>query len=366
MNGFLDHLARRANDSEPDLQPRRAYAFEVRASGRGPADALASMPWNDVVSHSAAPEAIDRIEVGLDYARWSAASSTRDGAVEAPARHSVTVDEPAGTGRSTEQRQASSPSRMADPAAIDAELSADSSLASPVVTKRREGRQSLPVPETAAIDRISVDDAPPARPSTRVQQVFAHPPSGKGTAADSPGRTAGATVLASGPAHQVPARGGGMIGWVGSDDSEVTDQVSSALLPATSVRFSRTEATKTALPVPGNASDRAATDRQDESLESLRGEGAIQTSVAKAGKSSVLPVGSLVPRPPMPARRNSVRLPMSEPAERGPTVHLTIGKVEIRAIAPATTPTAAAKRAAASKPAMSLAEYLERRSGVRR
>jgi len=48
---------------------------------------------------------------------------------------------------------------------------------------------------------------------------------------------------------------------------------------------------------------------------------------------------------------------ISNPAE--PTVHVTIGRVEIRAVAAP----AAQKRSTPSKPALSLNDYLQRRSG---
>lgn len=69
----------------------------------------------------------------------------------------------------------------------------------------------------------------------------------------------------------------------------------------------------------------------------------------------------LKPRLPYPEPvAQSAQLSASLPTE--PTVHVTIGRVEIRAVAAAATPT----RAAPSKPALSLSDYLQRRDGSRR
>jgi hypothetical protein len=68
----------------------------------------------------------------------------------------------------------------------------------------------------------------------------------------------------------------------------------------------------------------------------------------------------LVPRLPPQLVAQPVQPAVSQPAE--PVVHVTIGRVEIRAVSAPATP----KRAAASKPALSLGDYLDRRSGGRR
>jgi hypothetical protein len=48
-----------------------------------------------------------------------------------------------------------------------------------------------------------------------------------------------------------------------------------------------------------------------------------------------------------------------ETRENPPTIHVTIGRIEVKA----TPPTAAPKRRASASPTMSLDEYLRRRSG---
>jgi len=78
---------------------------------------------------------------------------------------------------------------------------------------------------------------------------------------------------------------------------------------------------------------------------------------------------------PAPTQAQAIlkpRLPYPEPVAQSaqpsaslptePTVHVTIGRVEIRAVAAAATPT----RAAPPKPALSLSDYLQRRDGGRR
>lgn len=68
----------------------------------------------------------------------------------------------------------------------------------------------------------------------------------------------------------------------------------------------------------------------------------------------------LAPRlPPQPVA-HPVQPAVSQPAE--PAVHVTIGRVEIRAVSAPAAP----KRPAPSKPALSLSDYLDRRSGGRR
>lgn len=52
--------------------------------------------------------------------------------------------------------------------------------------------------------------------------------------------------------------------------------------------------------------------------------------------------------------------------QSAPTVHVTIGTLEVRAITASTVGTQPSKRAAPAKPSMSLTDYLERRSGGRR
>ena len=78
------------------------------------------------------------------------------------------------------------------------------------------------------------------------------------------------------------------------------------------------------------------------------------------------PQGMLVePPPPRPAiahgAAGDASLPIATRALAAPTVHVTIGRIELRAA----TPAAAAPRAAASRPALSLNDYLSRRNAGR-
>lgn len=67
----------------------------------------------------------------------------------------------------------------------------------------------------------------------------------------------------------------------------------------------------------------------------------------------------LAPRLPQPSIMQPVQPPIAKPAQ--PIVHVTIGRVEVRAVPAPATP----KRAAPTKPTLSLGDYLHRRSGGR-
>ena len=68
---------------------------------------------------------------------------------------------------------------------------------------------------------------------------------------------------------------------------------------------------------------------------------------------------TLTPHLPRPTVLEPAQPSVSKPAE--PVVHVTIGRVEIRAVSTPPSP----KRAAPSKPALSLSDYLQRRNGRR-
>jgi hypothetical protein len=78
-----------------------------------------------------------------------------------------------------------------------------------------------------------------------------------------------------------------------------------------------------------------------------------------------LPRHDFVMPPSRPPIGSAIGSPMQPPTTRAaePTVHVTIGRVEIRAVQ---APAAASKRSVPPKPTLSLADYLDRRNGGRR
>lgn len=111
----------------------------------------------------------------------------------------------------------------------------------------------------------------------------------------------------------------------------------------------------------------------------LRGESPDRTAVAKSDaeserrtvasppdplRSASRPAPSATPQAILAPRLPYIE-PLAQPVQPGisnpaePTVHVTIGRVEIRAVAAP----AAQKRSTPSKPALSLNDYLQRRSG---
>ena len=390
MSGFLDHLARRAIGPPSELRPRTAGRFEDQAAVEPVISAVVrSSPLLSVPPpHPRPPQFNQDAEilpaasspVGVQVRAQSAPVAAPASAQTAPQRDAIVVGPTASSAARPSREPASSviqefrhdveqalpaPSSTGAAQAHFQTAPAAAAAQSQTAAKRDAIAVGLPVPPAATRAREPVAVVSPVLKSARahVDEI------------DAPARS---SVLAAPTAAPAPsslrrsdAKALRIAARVRSGDRPSVTSTASAVStqrvpgPAAIPLPQPLElAMQRAQPVPEAFPRSVSHGLARQSSRPQQTSTATPVPVEHAGgRPAMAAAVAPLPRPSM--FRDSDVSARNQAADAGPTVQVTIGRVEIRAVVAQPATAAPARRAAPSKPALSLSDYLQRREGGR-
>ncbi len=355
MSGFLGHLVQRSLTPLAGVRPRPVSVYEANPPSPTPDASLAAAPEpeRNTAAHdpfrtdlTPAPDAVSR-----NLAPLATAASPTDTKARRPAVETVPRPDP----RSdlSEDRHRGEPQTLTKPeqrpgrapTAAHAETRVRDPFAQPKAATRFDGEQALPAVEESGQRGVRTGNKRRRKPAPAQR-----PPDETPLHAASESDTADSTAALR--AHRLRLRGKLAM----QPDLKTSEARSEAPF---SVREGFTAPADPARTLRGESPDRAAVAEPDaESGRRTVASPPDPLRSASRAAPSATPQAILAPRLPyIEPLAQPVQPGISNPAE--PTVHVTIGRVEIRAVAAP----AAQKRSTPSKPALSLNDYLQRRSG---
>ena len=359
MSGFLGHLVQRSLTAEAEFRPRPVSLFE---SGQ------LSPAHDDLNVASFAREGADATGEPVRRDRQSAPATDRSPGTPAVSAR-VFADWPASM--DTRPKVVASPQPLPLSGTAGEELPGDAREHNG--QGRRDRRTSGVVhPESSAQAPIATQTPGTAAGSTDEARLAPNP------VQPQQAETRGSHALPACEPSPAAQRFPGSSSIRAETSPAGAEQVGAAVRAALQVRGKRADprnpgrAETGQVPTPGRHRPAAPV----ATVDNAHGESSDGTQTGRAGKernpsradhshgvtretASVTPEVILTPRISLPPVAQPVMPSASTPAE--PTVHVTIGRVEIRAVSTPSVP----KRPAPSKPALSLSDYLSRRNGGR-